>query len=373
MVQDIINKILRDGCFEHIAPHKSKNEKRIMVAMSGGVDSSVVAAILHHAGYNVVGVTMRLYSIDPSKAKKGACCAGIDIYDAKRVAQQLGFPHYVVNYEEVFKKKVIDYFVEEYVEGRTPIPCTKCNEDIKFDELIKNAQNIDCDALVTGHYVKKIFKNGEFELHQGDDENKDQSYFLFTTTKEQLKYTCFPLGGTTKNETRQIAEYYKLITAKKRESQDICFVTDSYKDIVKKFSNDYSPGDIVNTDGEKIGKHTGIINYTIGQRKGIEISMPYPIYVIKIDKEKNQIVVGTKEHLMQDKFRIQNTNILSSLTGKKLSVKIRSRKTKVNAQIKYINHDIIECTLEELEIGICPGQACVFYDNSQLLGGGWIL
>lgn len=371
MAEEIIARILKEGCFERIAPHKAKNDVRIMVAMSGGVDSSVVAAILHSAGYQVVGVTMRLYSLDPSQVKTGACCAGIDIGDAKGVAQQLGFPHYVLNYEKVFKEKVINYFVEEYIDGRTPIPCIKCNEDIKFDVLVKNACEIGCDALVTGHYVKKIFQNDRFELHQGDDPQKDQSYFLFATTREQLDYVYFPLGGTTKTETRQVAEYYNLKVAKKRESQDICFVSKKYNDVVQKFSQESKRGDILDEQGKIIGQHNGIIHYTIGQRRGIQIAGPHPLYVVRIDAKSNQIVVGPRSSLEGHSFKIANINLLDEEIPRHAKVKIRSMAKLVTATLS-MKENLLTCTLEEPQLGITPGQACVFYHEKRLLGGGWI-
>lgn len=378
-MQEAVEKILHEGNFDRIAPHKSRSQTRIMVAMSGGVDSSVVAAILHHAGFQVVGATMRLYSNSPSEpAKKGSCCAGVDIFDAKRIASQFGFPHYVLNYEKVFKERVIDYFVDTYNDGKTPIPCVKCNEDIKFDALIKNARDIECDALITGHYLKKIYNNNKFEMHQGDDPKKDQSYFLFATTQDQLDYVFFPLGGVEKSVTRKIADHFNLITAKKPESQDICFVQNgSYAEVIKKFSNSQNqPGEIVDINGKILGQHEGIINFTVGQRKGIGIAGPVPLYVIKIDKDKNQVVVGPRESLFMQEITLKNINWLEGEfkrnNSRKIAVKVRSTAPKMNAKL-HIENEKIYCILDEPQIGICPGQACVFYDDTRVLGGGWII
>lgn len=377
MIQEKINQIISNGHFDHIAPHKKRSDARIMVAMSGGVDSSVVAAILHHAGFQIIGATMRLYDSGSSTAKKeGACCAGVDIMDAKRVANQIGFPHYVLNYEKIFQEKVIDYFVNEYVEGQTPIPCVKCNEDIKFDVLIKNAKDIECDALITGHYLQKIWNNNRFELHRGEDPKKDQSYFLFATTQEQLDYVYFPLGGTEKSTTREIAEHFQLITAKKRESQDICFVQGkSYTEVVRKFVNT-TPGEVVDESGKILGKHTGIINYTVGQRRGLNIALHYPLYVLGIDKEKNQVIVGPKESLYQQKIPLRDINWLDGNLHeqhlRQIQVKVRSTTPQLKA-VLCIERDNIYVMLNEPHMGICPGQACVFYDGMHMLGGGWIV
>lgn len=377
MIQEKIDQIIREGHFDRIAPHKNRSDVRIMVAMSGGVDSSVVAAIIHHAGFQVIGATMRLYDSGSNTAKKeGACCAGVDIMDAKRVANQVGFPHYVLNYEKVFKEKVIDYFVDEYVDGKTPIPCVKCNEDIKFDLLMKNAQDIECDALITGHYLKKIWRDGKFEIHRGEDPKKDQSYFLFATTQKQLDYVYFPLGGVEKSTTREIADHFKLITAKKRESQDICFVQGkSYTEIVRKFA-DTTPGDIVDESGKILGKQTGIINYTVGQRRGLNIALHYPLYVLGIDKEKNQVIVGPKESLYQQKIPLRDINWLDgSLQNqhmRKIQVKVRSTTPQLDA-VLHIENENAFAMLSEPHIGICPGQVCVFYDGTRMLGGGWIV
>lgn len=353
-------------------------KKRIVVAMSGGVDSSTVAAILAEQGHEVIGVTLQLYDYSQTPLKKGTCCAGIDIYDAKLAADKIGIPHYVLNYESKFKESVIDDFVDSYTRGQTPIPCVRCNQSVKFKDLYKFAKDLNADALATGHYVqKKINENSEAELHQGNDPNKDQSYFLFATTKEQLEFLEFPIGGLSKAQTRELAKNYGLLNAEKPDSQDICFVPDGdYAAVVKKLRpNAFEPGDIVDTSGRKLGTHQGIINFTIGQRKGLGLSHPTPLYVVKIIPDANIVVVGSENDLKSTKFFITEINWLINPGNDDIigSARIRSSHKGCEARARKINNDLYEVTLFEPQKSVTPGQACVFYDGTRLLGGGFII
>ena len=290
----------------------NNKRRRILVAMSGGVDSSTVAALLVDQGHEVIGVTMQLYDMGETLARKGACCAGQDIYDAKMVADKLGIPHYVLNYENRFKDAVIEEFADSYLRGETPIPCIKCNQTVKFTDLYKMAKDLNADALATGHYVQKINGPNGVELHKGVDERKDQSYFLFATTKEQLEFVEFPLGGMTKDQTRQLALKYELEVADKPDSQDICFVPNGdYASVIERIRpGALDEGNILDIDGKVIGRHNGIINYTIGQRRGIGIAHAEPLYVIKINPTDNSVVVGTENHLQKASFSIKEVNWL---------------------------------------------------------------
>jgi len=353
----------------------------VAVAMSGGVDSSVAAALLVEAGYQVIGITLQLYDHGDMIEKKGACCAGQDIYDARSVADKLNFPHYVLDYESVFKQSVIEDFADSYLRGETPIPCIQCNQKVKFRDLLKTSKELGAQCLVTGHYIQRLEKNGKAELHRAVDANRDQSYFLFTTTQEQLDYLRFPLGGMPKSETRLHARRFGLEVAEKPDSQDICFVPGgSYVKVVEKLRpGSLEAGDIVDLDGNILGKHNGIINYTIGQRKGLGIAHPTPLFVIKLDSQNNRVVVGPKEALGQTSMWLRELNLLDDISlyekGRPCAVKVRSTKEPLNATIYLRDKEkgYAEVILDEPEFGVAAGQACVFYEGSRVLGGGWII
>ena len=358
---------------------------RITVAMSGGVDSSVTAALLKNIGYEVVGVTMKLYEA-ANKQKSKTCCSGIDIADAKNVAKKLNIKHYIIDYKEKFKESVIDKFVNSYIDGQTPIPCILCNQTVKFTDLIEFTKLLKSSILATGHYVKRIENGDDINLYQADDGLKDQSYFLFATTQDQLKTLRFPLGNFTKSYIRELALNLGLSNAEKPDSQDICFIPDgNYRKFVKeKDTKSNIAGNIVNINGDIVGTHNGIINYTIGQRKGIGIGGikgvkdQHPMYVLKIDKSKNEIIVGPKSNLKKYSIYVKDLNFftknVSNLEFDAL-IKIRSGQRLISAKVeldkKNLNHGIV--LLDEPEFGVAPGQACVFYNNfRKMLGGGWI-
>lgn len=355
----------------------SIHKKTIVVAMSGGVDSSVVAAMMHREGHNVIGITLQLFDYGMALQKKGACCAGQDIYDAKMVADKLGFPHYILNYENKFREQVIDDFADSYIRGETPLPCVRCNQSVKFNDLLKAAKELNADALATGHYVQKIINNGRAELHRGVSQEKDQSYFLFSTTEEQLDYLMFPLGGQTKEETRRLAHELGLDVADKPDSQDICFVPNgNYRDVINKVRPDANkPGRFIHVDGFDLGEHKGIINYTVGQRKGLGIAFGEPIYVIKIDPDTNTVYVGAEVNLVKTQFALKEVNWLAgdkNPDGLEVTVKVRSTTSGVLAKLSINSSEQVCVTLLEEEKAITPGQACVFYEGSRVLGGGWI-
>ena len=351
--------------------------ERIAVAMSGGVDSSVAAALMVEAGYDVVGITLQLYDHGAMINKKGACCAGQDIYDARTVADKMGFAHYVLDYESIFRTTVIDDFVDSYLQGETPIPCVRCNQNVKFKDLLLTARDLDAKALVTGHYVQR-FANDHAELHRAFDHSRDQSYFLFTTTQEQLEYLRFPLGGLPKSETRRHAQRFVLTVAEKPDSQDICFVPNgSYASVVSKLRpGALDAGEIIHIDGTVLGRHEGIINYTIGQRKGLGVSAPEPLYVIRLNPEKHQVWVGPREALAVTTIYLKEMNWLRGLehfrSGLKCMVKVRSTHAPVEATVTVTGPANAMVTFENAEYGVASGQACVFYENDQVLGGGWI-
>lgn len=352
-------------------------KKKIVVAMSGGVDSSTVAALLHDAGHEVIGITLQLYSTDYEVKNLGTCCAGKDIYDAQMAAANIGIPHYVFNYEHNFKAEVMDKFADSYINGETPIPCVLCNQKIKFRDLLRAAKDLSADRMATGHYVQRLDIDGEPQLHKGADPMKDQSYFLFTTTREQLAMLEFPLGGLTKDKTRQLAQYYGLEIADKPDSQDICFVPNgNYREIVMQLRPDAErKGKIVMTDGKVLGEHNGIINYTIGQRRGLGISHSEPLYVVKINPKENEVVLGTRDQLTSKTFKIRDINwLLEEIPSEiECGVKLRSAHSGGIAKITVGEDGIGYAELFGGYPGITPGQACVMYDGSRLLGGGWIM
>jgi tRNA-uridine 2-sulfurtransferase len=356
---------------------KPKHETRVVVAMSGGVDSSVAAALMAESGYETIGITLQLYDYGQVAQKKGACCAGQDIYDAAMAAEKIGIPHYVFDYEDKFKQGVIDDFVESYLQGETPIPCVKCNQTVKFKDLLQAAKDLNADAMITGHYVQRVMGVDGPELHAGVDPNRDQSYFLFATTKDQLDFLHFPLGGMSKTQTRALAEKFELEVADKPDSQDICFVPNGdYSGVIKKMRPDaLEPGDIVDLNGNILGQHDGIVNFTIGQRRRLYINSATPKYVVKIIPELRHVVVGDKEDLERQKVFLKELNWLDKTPFSEYSndvhVKIRSSNTPMKATLG-VQGDECFVVLEESEYGVSPGQACVIYNGSRVLGGGWI-
>ena len=366
--------------FNSIGLKKSPSETKVVVAMSGGVDSSTVAGMMKRDGYKVIGITLKLYDDGKEVAASKQCCSGQDIMDAKRVAQKLNIEHKILYYQNKFKKGVIDNFVDSYLKGETPIPCVQCNQTVKFKDLFEVAKDLEADALITGHYVKSITSENQTNMYRAIDENRDQSYFLFNTTREQLNYLRFPLGGLLKNETRLIAKELNLNVADKPDSQDICFVPNGdYTSVIQKFRPDsFKKGNIKNLAGKVIGVHDGIINFTIGQRKGIKVSNKDALYVIKIDSKKNEIIVGPKEKLGKKDIKLNSLNLLVGKEELKenILVKVRSTGRLLKAKVNFKNDETALVVLKELEDGISPGQACVFYkkDNNgeKLLGGGWI-
>ena len=359
--------------------NKPKKETKVVVAMSGGVDSSVVAALMKQEGYDVTGITLKLYD-DSKQSKEGRqCCAGQDILDAKRVSENINIDHKILFYQKKFKTEVIDSFIDSYAVGETPIPCVQCNQTVKFRDLFKYAKELKADALITGHYVSRVQTNAHANMYRARDRNRDQSYFLFSTTQEQLDYLRFPLGEIDKSETRAIAEKLNLNVATKPDSQDICFVPNGdYASVIKKFRPEsFKPGKILDLEGKEIGEHEGIINYTIGQRKGIKIASSNPLYVVNIDADNNTIIVGNKECLEVREIKLRDLNILGSKKEFDDIIKIKVRSTgrllkaKINILDTTANVEIID-----KETGISPGQACVFYSQDEVgdkvLGGGWI-
>ena len=358
---------------------KHPKDTKVVVAMSGGVDSSTVAGLMKKEGYNVVGITLKLYDDAKSSKKSKQCCAGQDILDAKRVSRQLNIDHKILYYQKRFKKDVIDSFVDSYLVGETPIPCVKCNQTVKFRDLYAYARELNADALVTGHYVNRIQNNGNAEMYRAADLTRDQSYFLFTTTQEQLNFLRFPLGVMYKKDTRKIASELNLNVADKPDSQDICFVPNgNYASVINKYKPEsFKEGDILDTKGKVIGKHEGIINFTIGQRKGIGISHEEPLYVVNIIAKENKVIVGNREALSIKKIYLKDINFLSDIENHSdgLFIKVRSTGKLIKAKVN-LDKTKTEVNLEENEIGISPGQACVFYSKNRfgdkVLGGGWI-
>ncbi|EEW24355.1 tRNA 2-thiouridine(34) synthase MnmA [Rhodobacter ferrooxidans] len=362
---------------------KPPQETRVVVAMSGGVDSSVVAAMLAEEGYDVVGVTLQLYDHGAALAKKGACCAGRDIHDARRVAEAMGFPHYVLDYENTFRAAVIDEFADAYLAGATPVPCIRCNERVKFKDLLATARELDADCMATGHYIQRKLGLHGPELHSATDPARDQSYFLFSTTAEQLDYLRFPLGHlASKAETRALAARYGLAVADKPDSQDICFVPNGdYAAVIEKLRPGAAePGLIVGLDGTPLGEHRGVIHYTIGQRRGLGIGgVADPLYVLRLDPETRQVVVGPKAALSTRRVPLREINWLGDAAFDSqpewlLNVKVRSTRPPRPALVRPLSATEAEVELLAPEDGISAGQACVFYapEGSRVLGGGWI-
>ncbi len=362
-----------------IGINKPKKETKVVVAMSGGVDSSVVAALMKKEGYDVTGITLKLYDDTKQSAEGRQCCAGQDIMDAKRVSEKININHEILYYQKKFRSEVIDSFIDSYTLGETPIPCVQCNQTVKFRDLFKYAKDLNADALITGHYVSRFQKNGHASMYRAKDLNRDQSYFLFSTTQEQLDYLRFPLGEIDKSETRTIAKKLNLNVADKPDSQDICFVPNGdYSSVIKKFRPEsFKKGKIIDITGKQIGEHEGIINYTIGQRKGIKISSSKPLYVININADNNTVIVGEKENLKIKEIQLRELNILASKKefDEIINIKVRSTGRLLKAKINF-SKDKARIKILDKETGISPGQACVFYSKDEfgdkVLGGGWI-
>lgn len=363
---------------------KPPSETRVVAAMSGGVDSSVVAAMLAKQGYDVVGVTLQLYDHGAALKKKGACCAGQDIHDARRVAEACGIPHYVLDYENRFKDSVMEDFADTYLAGATPIPCVRCNQKVKFKDLLETAKDLGADCMATGHYVQRVMGEAGAELHRGADDSRDQSYFLFTTTAEQLDYLRFPLGGLEKDEVRKLAAGFGLRVASKPDSQDICFVPQGrYTDVVEKLRPGAAdPGDIVHVDGRVLGRHDGVIHYTVGQRRGLGVATGEPLFVIKLEPASSRVIVGPREALGVSKIALKEINWLGDepldsedLDGKPVLVRVRSTRPPLPACLSTQGETPLSIVMDDPEEGVAPGQAAVFYDAEspmRVLGGAWI-
>ncbi|GLQ05858.1 tRNA-specific 2-thiouridylase MnmA [Sneathiella chinensis] len=353
-------------------------DTRVVVAMSGGVDSSVTAALLKDQGYDVVGITLQLYDHGAAVQRKGACCAGQDIHDARRVAEAIGIPHYVLDYESRFKDSVMEEFADSYLRGETPVPCVRCNQTVKFRDLLETAEDLGAVALATGHYIRREGGLDNARLYRGKNSIKDQSYFLFATTQEQANYLRFPLGGLSKDETRALADKYNLAVAAKPESQDICFVPNgNYASVIERIRPGAGvEGDIVDLHGTVLGRHSGIINYTIGQRRGLGIATGSPLYVVRLDPERNRVVVGPAEALLVSRVSLREMNWIGDeplgMDGTEVMVKVRSTQEPMKATVFGAADNWAEVHLDEPEAGVSPGQACVMYDGDRLLGGGWI-
>ena len=359
--------------------NKDPKDTTVVVAMSGGVDSSTVAGMMKKEGFNVIGITLKLYDDGKETAHSKQCCAGQDIMDAKRVADKLKIKHKILYYQNKFKEGVIDNFVDSYLKGETPVPCIQCNKTVKFNDLFNEAKKLNADALVTGHYVKSVTDNNITNMYRAIDENRDQSYFLFNTTREQLNFLRFPLGGMLKSETREIAKNLELNVADKPDSQDICFVPNGdYVSVISKLKPDsFKKGNIKDKSGKVLGVHDGIINFTIGQRRGIKIAAEEPLYVVDINPELNEIIVGTRKDLIKRHISLRDINLLceKKVFENEILVKIRSTGKLIKSKLILEKNDA-KLELLEDEYGISPGQACVFYSKDKygdkVLGGGWI-
>jgi tRNA-specific 2-thiouridylase len=352
---------------------------RVVVAMSGGVDSSVTAALLVEAGYEVVGITLQLYDIGAAASRPGSCCADRDIHDARRVADTLGIAHYVLDFEDRFRASVIDDFVDSYLNGETPIPCVRCNQTVKFRDLLQRARDLGAEALATGHYVQRLAGPSGAELHRGADPSRDQSYFLFATTQRQLDFLRFPIGNLPKDAVRAHAQRLGLAVADKPDSQDICFVPQGgYASVVEKFRpGALEAGDIVHVGGEVLGRHDGIINFTVGQRRGLGIGGGAPLYVVAVDPASRRVIVGPPEALLGDRVTIRDLNWLAGPQtpveqGARVTVKLRSQSEPAPATLTISGDGAATVRLDAPQAGIAPGQACVAYQGDRLLGGGWI-
>ncbi|HUF87207.1 MAG TPA: tRNA 2-thiouridine(34) synthase MnmA [Thermohalobaculum sp.] len=367
-----------------LAIAKPPARTRVVVAMSGGVDSSVVAARLAREGYEVVGITLQLYDHGAATARPGACCAGRDIHDARRVAAEVGFPHYVLDYERRFRESVIDEFADSYLAGATPIPCVRCNERVKFRDLLATARELGADCLATGHYIRRTDGAHGPELHRAADPVRDQSYFLFSTTREQLDVLRFPLGAlSSKAETRALAAELGLAVAAKPDSQDICFVPNGdYAQVIEKLRPGAAePGEIVHLDGRVLGHHPGILHYTVGQRRGLGIGGGEPLYVVRLEAASRRVIVGPRAALATRRIPVAEVNWLGDTPfaaappeGWEAAVKVRSTRPPAPARIRPLGPARAEVELLDPEEGVAPGQACVFYgpEGSRVLGGGWI-
>jgi tRNA-specific 2-thiouridylase len=353
-------------------------DSRLVVAMSGGVDSSCVAALLAEAGCEVVGVTLQLYDHGAATGKKGACCAGQDIQDARRVADRLGIAHYVLDFEDRFRRAVVEDFADEYGKGRTPIPCVRCNQRIKFEDLLGIARDLGADALATGHYVRREVNGQGIELHRARDARRDQSYFLFATTRAQLEFLRFPLGRLEKAETRALATRFGLPVADKPDSQDICFVPQgSYARVVEKLRPEAAePGDIVHVDGRVLGRHEGIIHFTVGQRRGLSVAMGERLYVVRLEPEARRVIVGPRTALLCRFAELSEVNWLDDVPvpagGAALEVRHRAQEAALAARLVDLGDGRARVEFVTPQAGVAPGQACVFYRGTRVLGGGWI-
>ena len=356
---------------------------RVVVAMSGGVDSSVTAALVKHSGYDAVGVTLQLYDHGVAIQKKGACCAGQDIQDARNVAQRLGIPHYVLDYEDKFSESVMEDFADTYLAGATPIPCVRCNERVKFRDLMDVARDLGGAAMATGHYIRRVDGSAGPELRRAKDAGRDQSYFLFSTTKDQLSFLRFPLGDMPKDDVRRIAGAFGLVVADKPDSQDICFVPEGkYASVVERLRpGSAEPGEIVHVDGAVMGTHPGVIHYTVGQRRGLGVATGEPLFVVRLDAARREVVVGPREALLVKRIRLKEVSWLgagsiedAARSGLEIAVKVRSTRPPRLAHLKWDGGLAVD--LVDAEEGVAPGQACVFYTpdaaNDRILGGGWI-